>query len=203
MVSAAQPALILASQSPRRRELLQQLGLSFRVAVADIDESLKAGEQPSDYVTRMAIEKVSAIAAELGRPLPILGADTSVVVDEVVLGKPGDPQQAAAMLSRLSGRSHWVLSAVAVMPCSGETCCLLNITEVNFRELDRAEIDAYIDTGEPMDKAGAYGIQGLAASFISSIKGSYSGVMGLPLFETARLLKKVGIAVLKPASEAP
>ena len=187
-------SLILASASPRRLELMQQVGLFPEVLPADIDESVREGEHASDYVVRMAIEKASLVAARVETGSVVIGADTSVVVDDEVLGKPDDEQHAAAMLSRLSGRQHQVLSAVCVI--SGQrVASRLSTTQVYFRQVSAVEMVAYWRTGEPLGKAGGYAIQGLGAVFIEHIEGSYSGVMGLPLFETSALLQQAGVTI--------
>lgn len=193
------PARIyLASQSPRRRELLEQLGVPHRVVVPDVNERALPREAPEDYVRRLARLKAEVGAMrvlEAGLPpLPVLAADTAVVLGRRILGKPENDGEAAAMLARLSGRRHRVLSAVAVV-FQGKLGLALSDTLVVFRRLEPAEIEAYVATGEPRDKAGAYGIQGRAAAFVRRIEGSHSGVVGLPLFETARLLRKVGIRI--------
>ncbi len=190
------PQFYLASASPRRRQLLEQLGLSFEVVVADVDEDPKPGEKPGDYVSRLAEAKALAVVERLGRPgLPVLAADTAVVLDGAILGKPEDREDAIAMLRRLGGRSHQVLSAVALWH-AGRVRVALSRSEVSFRAIDPAEAAAYWESGEPRDKAGAYGIQGMGGMFVEHLSGSYSGVMGLPLFETAALLKEAGIGVL-------
>lgn len=187
--------LYLASRSPRRAELLRQLGLRFQRLDVDVPEVVAEGESAEDFVRRVAEEKARAGLEARKRELPVLGADTAVVVDGDVLGKPADRDDAMAMLVRLSGRDHRVLSAVAV--AGGDGChAALSETSVCFRELSGAECAAYWATGEPADKAGAYAIQGLGALFVERIEGSYSGVVGLPLFETARLLKRFGIQVI-------
>ena len=197
------PQICLASASPRRRELLAQLGVAHVVAPADIDESRRDGEAPGDYVLRMALEKARRVAAEpaLSRGLPVLGADTSVVVQGGVLGKPADAAESRAMLELLSARVHEVLSAVALVSACG-TQSRLSRTEVRFRAITADEAAAYWRCGEPRDKAGGYAIQGRAAAFVESISGSYSGVVGLPLFETAQLLEAAGIAPWRDASDA-
>jgi septum formation protein len=188
----------LASGSPRRRELLQQLGVPYQVVKVDVDESPSAAEAPAAYVNRLAAAKATAgwlatrSAAAHSRPAPVLGADTVVVLDDEVLGKPVDREDADRMLSRLSGRTHRVLTAVAVR-CETGLDGRLSSSEVCFRHLDARERSAYWETGEPADKAGAYAIQGFAAVFIADLRGSYSGVMGLPLFETAELLDAAGV----------
>jgi len=184
--------IYLASGSPRRRELLAQLGLSFELIVTDIDESSEPGEPAETYVSRMADEKARvALGRVTGRTAPVLGADTSVVVDQQILGKPADRDAAVEMLRHLSGRSHEVLTAVAILDADHQAVAVSR-TVVTFRSLSDAEIDGYWATGEPCDKAGGYAIQGLGAVFIEAIHGSYTGVMGLPLFETARLLNGFG-----------
>lgn len=188
-----QPAVILGSSSPRRRELLRQVGVAFRVAVAAVDESVLDGEAPGEYVLRVARDKVLAVQRREPAPLPVLGADTAVVLDGAILGKPADRAEAADMLARLSGRTHEVYSAVALALPAGGVRVRLNVTRVTFGPLDAAWIAAYIDTGDPMDKAGAYGVQGRAAERIARIDGSFSGVMGLPLFETCELLRQAKV----------
>lgn len=192
--------LYLASSSPRRQALLAQLGVEFQVIKAPIDETPRRREVPLAYVERMALEKARAgqqMVAEqaLATHLPVMGSDTSVVLGNNILGKPRDQAHAAQMLSELSGRTHQVITSVALL--QGETQWLeTSISNVRFRMLSPNEIDAYWASGEPQDKAGAYGIQGVAASFVEHLSGSYSGVMGLPLYETTVLLKQVGIPVL-------
>jgi septum formation protein len=192
--SAAAPRLILASGSPRRRELLHQIGVAHLVQAAAVDERAHPGEDPVACATRLALAKARAVHAVAGvqSGLPVLGADTLVVQDGATLGKPRDRADAIAMLQRLSGRAHRVLSAVALVTSAG-SASRLSDSEVRFRSLTAAECAAYWDTGEPCDKAGAYAIQGLGAVFIAGLNGSYSGVMGLPLFETAELLAAAGV----------
>jgi septum formation protein len=186
--------LILASASPRRSELLTQIGIRHLIVPVDIDETPLAEETPAAYVTRVAAEKSAVCQAILNQDLPILSADTSVVCDGHILGKPENIQQAIAMLSRLSGRSHQVYSAVSLRgDLHGQA---LSISQVSFRELSLEEIIAYWQTGEPCDKAGAYAIQGLGGIFIKTITGSFSGVMGLPLYETAHLLAQQDIKII-------
>lgn len=185
------PLVCLASVSPRRRELLAQIGVPHTVVGADIDESVRSGEAPRDYVLRMARQKALTVR-ERGEALPVLAADTTVVLDNIIYGKPRDRDDGLAMLGRLSGRTHEVLTAVALAHLS-EVSLRLSVSTVRFRELSPEERAAYWDTGEPRDKAGGYAIQGAAAVFIESLSGSYSGVMGLPLFETGELLRAVGV----------
>jgi septum formation protein len=186
--------IYLASGSPRRRELLQQIGVTFRVVGADLDETAFQGESPLAYVSRLAQAK-AAVGWEHSRDsgiAPVLAADTAVVLDGRILGKPKGLDDAIAMLLELSGRTHEVLTAVALRSGSGIEGNVSRST-VTFRSIDPSEARAYWETGEPSDKAGAYAIQGYAAIFITDLKGSYSGVMGLPLFETAALLKAAGV----------
>ncbi|MEE9492092.1 MAG: Maf family protein [Gammaproteobacteria bacterium] len=182
--------LLLASASPRRAELLQQIGLRFRKMAVDIDETPKMNESPVDLVTRLALEKAVAgySRQKKGLELPALGADTMIVINGKILGKPSSKEDALAMLSLLSGCRHQVFSAVAMVD-AGRRQVELCQTKVWFRTLTRQDGLDYWATGEPVDKAGGYAIQGRAATFIERIEGSYSGVMGLPLFETARLLR--------------
>lgn len=187
--------LILASASPRRHELLRQLGVSYRIKVSDVDESVLPGEDPADYVRRVAQDKAQAVARRDESGLPVLGADTTVVIEGRILGKPGDAAEAAEMLRLLSGQVHKVYSAVVLVEDAGTIRSLLSVTEVRFAQLEKDWIEAYVATGEPMDKAGAYGVQGCAAHRISEIRGSYSGVMGLPLFETMEILHAAGFSL--------
>ena len=186
--------IVLASRSPRRRQLLDQIRIPYRVVDVDVPEVPEPGESAEDFVQRVAQDKARAGAALAGEGMPVLAADTTVVVDGEILGKPGSDEAATRMLFRLAGRSHTVLSAVALVR-DNELACRLSRSEVSFRALDTAEIKAYVASGEPADKAGGYGIQGEAARFISHISGSYSGIMGLPLFETVELLRDAGIEV--------
>ncbi len=195
--------IYLASASPRRRELLQQIGVSFRVLGAAIDEAVLPGEAPAAYVARVAAAKAgsgwqgSREAAEV----PVLAADTAVVLDGKILGKPKDRRDAEGMLQQLSGRTHEVLTAVALRTAGGLQSTLSR-SEVTFRPVSAREAQAYWETGEPHDKAGAYAIQGRAAVFIADLRGSFSGVMGLPLFETAELLSAAGVPHWHAAGQA-
>lgn len=184
--------IYLASQSPRRRDLLQQLGVRFTCLHVDVDERPLPGEPPLELVRRLALSKARAGRVLAPLPLPVLGADTEVIVDGETLGKPADAAGAARMLQRLSGRVHEVISAIALVTASGE-CVRTRTSRVHFRRLGRDEIERYCRTGEPLGKAGGYAIQGLAASFVENLEGSYSGVVGLPLFETAQVLRDAGI----------
>jgi len=182
--------LILASASPRRRELLDQIGVAYRIVISEIDESALTGEKPGDYVCRLAREKALDVKHREGGDSPVLGADTAVVVNGRILGKPVNREHAVEMLMELSGCTHEVWSAVVLLLSGGEILERLNVTRVTFSELDREWIEAYCDSGDPMDKAGAYGVQGMAAQIISHLEGSYSGVMGLPLHETSEILNE-------------
>jgi septum formation protein len=183
----------LASRSPRRQELLRQLGLTFEVLPADIPELPGPAESPADYALRMAREKALAAQAQAPLPLPVLGADTDVVLDGRILGKPRDRAHALELLAALAEREHEVYSAVAVVQ-AGRVETRLSVTRVRFGTVTPAAAAAYWDSGEPADKAGAYGIQGLGAQFVREIQGSYSGVVGLPLYETVELLGSFGIS---------
>lgn len=196
MIATKKPELYLASASPRRAELLQQIGVRYERCVADIDERRNGQESPRDYVCRLASEKAAAARVKLSdSTLPILGADTIVVIEGDILAKPVSRQDAQRMLQRLSNNWHEVLTAVAMIG-EGVSECLCSVTRVHMSALSEPEIQAYVELEMVLDKAGAYGIQGVAASFIDRIEGSYSGVMGLPLFETTTLLKRFGINVL-------
>jgi septum formation protein len=210
-----QPRIYLASQSPRRRDLLRQIGVAFDVIAfrsgergqdADVDETPIAGEAVERYVERLALSKAEAGVRRIHwRHLPprlVLAADTTLEVDGAIVGKPADEADARQILERLSGRSHRVLTAVAV--ADGEQVrSRLSVSEVRFRTLGEDEIRRYVASGEPMDKAGAYAIQGRAAVFVEEIRGSYSGIMGLPLFETGALLERFGYPLWSKASRAP
>lgn len=184
----------LASQSPRRRELLSQLGAGFIVQAADIDEAVLPGEVAGDYVLRLAEAKALAVWNSAARvhSIPVLAADTIVVLDQQILGKPRDHADACVMLQQLSGRQHQVLTAVAVRQGDRQES-LIQMSQVSFAKLTIQQIERYVASGEPADKAGAYAIQGRAAAFVSDLQGSYSGVVGLPLYETCRLLRHFGI----------
>ncbi len=198
--------IYLASKSPRRRELLRQIGVEFELLMLrndgprgpDVTEVVAPGESPLEYVARVANEKAAfawnMVLLRRMAQRPVLSADTSVVVDGDILGKPAGPAEAMAMLQRLSGRTHQVLTAVAVhyKDIAEQD---VQVSEVRFATLSPAAIAAYCATAEPYDKSGGYGIQGLAALFVEHIEGSHSGIMGLPLFETAQLLRRVGYAL--------
>lgn len=188
----ARPLIYLASASPRRSELLRQIGIAHEVRAVSVDESVDPGEAPVEYVLRLAEAKARALWEQLpaGERLPVLAADTTVALEGEIFGKPADHAEAAAMLSRLSGRTHQVHTAVALRHARGGAARVTS-SSVSLREVSPAEIDWYCGTGEPMDKAGGYAVQGRAAVFIRHLSGSYSGVMGLPLFETWELLSQV------------
>lgn len=198
--------IYLASRSPRRRELLKQAGIAFEILLyredsrrgVDVDETPRAGEDPRDYVLRMARIKAEAANLRLHQrrlpDYPVLTADTTVVLDGRILGKPADHAEALAMLTELSGRSHEVLTAIAV--CRHDRLeTRLSVSTVEFAAVPTARLRQYVASGEPLDKAGAYGVQGRAGAFVKHLAGSYTGVMGLPLFETVELLEAFGIAV--------
>lgn len=201
-----QPAtrhIYLASRSSRRRELLKQIGVSFEVLLlregphrtADFDETPVAGEPPRDYALRLAEAKVEAGWARLGQRrlmrYPVLSGDTTVALGDKILGKPADREEAVSFLRQLSGKTHQVHSAIAVK-FDNRVEVAVSTTDVQFREMEDQEIRQYVNGGEPLDKAGGYAIQGRAAVFVVSIAGSYSGVMGLPLYETSQILAKFG-----------
>jgi septum formation protein len=199
LLKTQSPSIYLASRSPRRAELLQQMGVLFTVVPADIDETPHAMERSDAYVKRLAIEKAQAgyalVLQKAWFEMPVLAADTSVSFDGEILGKPQNDEDAYRMLSLMSGRWHEVHTGIAVAQ-AGHVAMEISSTMVQMDDLSDAVIRAYIATGEPKDKAGAYGIQGIAGSLIKRIEGSYSGVMGLPVYETAKLLKQAGIALL-------
>ncbi len=190
------PSIYLASQSPRRRQLLEQIAVSFTPLYVAIDETSAVDEDPTRYVTRMALEKAQAgwraVVDQGLPPRPVLGADTTVVLDNQILGKPTDDADGLRMLHALSGREHQVLSAVALVFGARHEGCLC-VSRVRFCRLTAAQCAAYWATGEGRDKAGAYAIQGRAAVFVEHLEGSYSGVMGLPLFELGELLRAFGV----------
>ena len=188
------PSLVLASASPRRRELLAQIGLSVDVVPADIDESILPGERAVQYVGRLAQAK-AAVVADKRAGRAVLAADTAIAFNDEILGKPRSPAEAMAMLTVLSGKTHDVLTGAAIVYDQTSHWQVVR-TKVRMRTLSTQQIESYVATGEPLDKAGSYGIQGLGAVLIEGIEGSYSNVVGLPLAETAELLAKVGIDVL-------
>ncbi|MDB5810958.1 MAG: septum formation inhibitor Maf [Betaproteobacteria bacterium] len=196
------PAIYLASRSPRRREILNQLGVRFEDLLmheqhgADVDETPHPGEAPRDYVLRVARAKAllgwRQVASRQLTRLPVLAADTTVVLGDQILGKPDNAAHACHLLRTLSARTHEVMSAVAVA-CEERLETALSVSTVEFRQLDDAEIDVYVASGEPLDKAGAYAIQGEAAIFVRALTGSYSSIMGLPLIDTAELLRRFDV----------
>lgn len=203
MIDPLRPRLYLASRSPRRRELLTQIGVQFETILfrnhpreeQEVDETPHAGETPTDYVVRVTLAK-AALGWRIAtwrrlKTQPVLAADTTIDVDGEIVGKPIDAEDAKRILRRLSGRSHRVLTAVAVA-FEGRVETRVSVSEVRFGTLDEAQIASYVASGEPLDKAGAYGIQGRAGQFVEHLAGSYSGVVGLPLFETAALLRAFG-----------
>lgn len=187
------PSILLASASPRRHELLRQLDVAFIVAAANIDESIVDGETVEEYVLRLAREKALAGLEQTMGLMPALGSDTIVLLDGRILGKPESRAEAESMLQALSGQTHHVYSSVAVALDEDRVLDTLNITAVTFGDMPDEWIKDYCQTDEPMDKAGAYAVQGATGQYIRRIEGSYSGVMGLPLFETAELLRRAGI----------
>ncbi len=187
--------IYLASLSPRRRELLKQIKISYQPVAVHVDETRLPQETPQDYISRLALAKARAGQLAVSGTHPVLGADTVIVCDGQVFGKPADKNDAIQMLKKLSGCCHQVMTGVALVTATSERVCF-SISNVYFCRLSEAAIQAYIATGEPLDKAGSYAIQGLASIFIERIEGSYSGVMGLPLHETATLLADVGINIL-------
>ncbi|MDG1818590.1 MAG: Maf family protein [Porticoccaceae bacterium] len=186
------PQLLLASASPRRRDLLEQIGVNFLVLAVDIDESRRDQESPVDYVSRLAVEKAQAGFSRQQGQLPSLGADTIVVFENQIFGKPQDQKQAEAMLMTLSGKVHSVFTAVAI-DNGTDTAMAIAETRVGFRTISQSECQIYWQTGEPQGKAGAYAIQGRGGVFVEKLEGSYSAVVGLPLAETEQLLKKFSV----------
>ncbi|RKZ53369.1 MAG: septum formation inhibitor Maf [Candidatus Parabeggiatoa sp. nov. 3] len=188
--------IYLASLSKRRCELLDQIKVNYQQIAVSVDETPYSQESVPDYVRRLALTKARAGRLAVSTACPVLGADTVIVYDKQLLGKPVDEDDARRMLRILSGNKHQVMTAVAVVTPTREKV-RLSISRVHFRRLSEADIQAYIKTGEPLDKAGSYAIQGLASIFIKRLEGSYSGVMGLPLYETANLLTEMGIKVVE------
>jgi len=204
------PEVYLASSSPRRRELLTQLGVCFDVLHPNVDERALAGESAEQFVTRLALEKARAgweLIQQQGKlPRPVIGADTCIVLADELIGKPNDKPHYEQVMNKLSGATHQVYSAVAI---AGSTARMRNLEEkyrlsrssVEFRDISEQEREIYWQSGEPADKAGGYAIQGLAAAFVKNIHGSYSGIVGLPLYETAELLQAFGVNVVRAASQ--
>ncbi len=192
------PLVYLASRSPRRVELLKQIGIHCEILPADIDETPHMNELPTEYVMRLARQKAEAALQNVlvkAKPLPVIAADTTVELNSIVLGKPENDTEAKQMLQTLSGRTHQVHTAVS-LAWRGKIEVILSSTYVEMMALNTVQIDAYIQSGEPQDKAGSYGIQGLAGAWIKHIEGSYTGVMGLPVYETASLLRAHGLTVI-------
>jgi septum formation protein len=185
----------LASSSPRRHEILGALGLRFTAAGVDIDETRQEREPVADMVIRLAVAKAAAARASIAESVPVLGADTAVAIDDCVLGKPDSEGQAMQMLTMLSGQEHMVLTGVA-LDYRGDVITAMSMSRVKFREIGPDEASAYWQSGEPLDKAGAYAVQGVGGIFVERISGSYSGIVGLPVFETASLLADAGFSVL-------
>ena len=189
------PKIVLASNSPRRKELLTQIGLSFTVAPADVDESVLPGESPEAYAVRVALDKARIAAERTGEGI-VIAADTIVVVGDIILGKPSGPADARRMLSMLSGRGHEVITGLAVVDAAtGRFTVRTSATQVWFRELSDREIASYVATGEPLDKAGAYGIQERGALLVERIEGCYSNVVGLPLSLLGEMLREFGVSL--------
>lgn len=186
--------IILASASPRRRELLNQINVQCIVQSVDLDETPLPNETPANYVQRLALEKALACREKFNPELPILAADTSVILGKKIMGKPQNEADGLEMLRQISGKTHHVFTAIALIGKKQQTA--LSVTEVEFKTLSEKEILAYWQSGEPLDKAGSYAIQSKGSVFISKINGSFSGVMGLPLFETAQLFAAEGIEIL-------
>ncbi len=196
-INSKSAQIILASASPRRQELLQQIGIKTVVQSVDIDESQKPNEAVNDYVERLAMEKAQRGFDTITNKklLPVLGSDTIVEIDGLILGKPENRQHAKEMLMQLSGQQHEVHTSVAIVT-QKKKLIATSSSHVQFKQLDTLEIESYLATGEADDKAGAYAIQGIAAQFVKNINGSFSGVMGLPLYETVELLKQCGVTPL-------
>lgn len=186
--------LVLASASPRRKELLNQIGVQFSVKATDICEAVRPGETAKVYVKRLAIEKARAAFSDCSLGTAVLGADTTVVLDGNIIGKPQNKADAIDILMDLSGKTHQVITSVAIVS-DEQTLSVVVETNVTFRTLSMEECDTYWNTGEPLDKAGSYGIQGFGAVFVDRIEGSYSAVVGLPLAETAELLQVIGVSI--------
>jgi septum formation protein len=188
--------LYLASQSPRRAELLSQLSIRYKQFSVDVNEEIHIGEKPDDYISRVTLEKLKAAFHKVGDNVPVLVADTIVVADDIIMGKPASLAKSKQMLRLLSGRWHKVYTMIAVA-FEGHIYQDRQVSEVKFRDISDAEIHRYWASGEPEDKAGSYGVQGLGAIFVETFRGSYTGIMGLPHFETAKLLEKCGIEILR------
>lgn len=200
-MSRASKRVHLASASPRRRDILESLGVRFTWGGVDVDEARLSGEAPAEMVIRLARSKASAAVPELDPASVVLGADTVVVLGDRLFGKPADRDSGVAMLRSLSGRTHEVLTGVAVV-AGGKTSTVLSASEVTFRDIDPEEAGRYWQSGEPADKAGGYAIQGLGAIFVKRLAGSHSGVVGLPIYETAAELARAGVSILDPGFAA-
>jgi septum formation protein len=200
MVKQVPPVLRLASAAPRRRQLLELIGVPHVIQPADIDETPLAGERADRYVLRLARAKAEVVW-KLKRDLPVLGADTTVAVGDEILGKPETAAESVAMLNKLSGRTHLVHTGIAMRAPDGREFVSLSSTQVQFAHLTTEQMRAYWESGEPQGKAGGYAIQGLGAVFVSNVNGSYTGVMGLPLYETAEMLRAAGVPVWNGAIE--
>ncbi len=188
--------IYLASSSPRRRELLEQIGIDYQLVAVDVDETVQMNERAEQYVVRLSIDKAMAGWHRVGHGV-VIGADTAVVIDGTILGKPKDRDDFFQMFSMLAGHTHQVMSGVALVGGDERMIHRLCVSHVTFRQMSPSEIESYWQSGEPTDKAGGYGIQGMAAAYIRHLDGSYSGVMGLPLFE---LMELMAIANQWPAS---
>ncbi len=196
MIEKPDPVIILASNSPRRRELLSQIGLSFSTDPSDVDELVKAGESLESYAVRVALDKARVAAARTESGI-IIAADTIVVLDDRILGKPDDSRDAERMLSLLSNRMHVVITGLVIIDAAeGKTVTGTSLTRVWFRHLSQDEIASYVQSGEPLDKAGAYGIQGKGALFVKKIEGCYFNVVGLPLYLLGELLRNFSIKII-------
>lgn len=192
--------IILASGSPRRKQLLEQIGLEFRVAVSEVDETVEEGLPPARIVEWLSAQKAEAVAAKAGPGALVIAADTIVCLEDTVLGKPADELEAFTMLTALSGCRHQVYTGITLLR-DGERRTEHEVTSVTFRPLTEEEITAYIATGEPRDKAGAYGIQGVGALLVERVDGDYFNVMGLPLCHLGQMLREFGVDALKPAGK--
>ncbi|MGE5809677.1 MAG: Maf family protein [Nitrospirota bacterium] len=193
---AKRQIIILASASPRRNSLLRQFGVPFKTVPADVDERVRAGETPEQYARRLSLDKARAASDKAGKGI-VIAADTIVVLDDEILGKPSDERDALRMLSMLSGKTHRVITALTVMDnAAGKTLTRLSQTTVRFRRLSAEEIMSYVKTGEPLDKAGAYGIQEKGALLVSGIEGCYFNVVGLPISLLGEMLKEFGVNML-------
>lgn len=190
--------LILASASPRRKELLENLGYVFQIIPADIDETINGTKSPKEIVKELALQKATYVADSVNYPAIIIGSDTIVVVDNTILGKPENNEDACNMLKLLSGRSHQVISGIAIIDNKSNKNIVDSISsDVYFRTISKEEITSYVKTGEPMDKAGAYAIQGLASTFIEKINGCYNNIVGLPIFKVTQALKEFDLDILE------